>query len=79
MQNNPSFELDYFYLNQLKNKILVKEELADSDVLVANLAALYTTPCWSHIVAEELRETDVRAGVAVGFPYGTNTSKAQNS
>lgn len=42
-----------------------------------NLAAFYTTPCWSHIVAEELKGTDVRAGVAVGFPYGTNTSKAK--
>jgi deoxyribose-phosphate aldolase len=42
-----------------------------------NLAALYTTPCWSHIVASELKGTDVRAGAGIGFPYGTNTSKAK--
>lgn len=43
------------------------------------LAALYTTPCWSHVVAEELAGTDVRAGAAIGFPYGTNTTKAKMS
>lgn len=42
-----------------------------------DLAALYTTPCWSHVVASELKGSDVRAGVAVGFPYGTNTSRAK--
>jgi deoxyribose-phosphate aldolase len=42
-----------------------------------NLAALYTTPCWSAIVAAELQGTDVRAGVGIGFPYGTNTSKTK--
>ena len=41
------------------------------------LAALYTTPCWSHIVTSELKGTDVLAGGAVGFPYGTLTSKAK--
>jgi len=42
-----------------------------------NLAAMYTTPCWSRIVADALKGSDVRAGVAVGFPYGTNTSRAK--
>ena len=41
------------------------------------LSALYTTPCWSHIVTSELKGTDVLAGGAVGFPYGTLTSKAK--
>jgi len=42
-----------------------------------NLAAFYSTPCWSHIVASELKGTTVRAGVGIGFPYGTNLSKAK--
>ena len=39
------------------------------------LAALYTTPCWSHVVADELAGSGVRVGVGIGFPYGTPTSR----
>lgn len=42
-----------------------------------NLAAFYTTPCWSHIVVDELKNSDVRPGIGIGFPYGTNTSKSK--
>ena len=40
-----------------------------------NLAAMYTTPCWTKVVAEELAGTDVNVGVAISFPYGTLTTK----
>jgi deoxyribose-phosphate aldolase len=42
-----------------------------------DLAALYTNPCWSGVVAGELAGTGVRAGVAVGFPYGATTTRAK--
>ncbi len=38
------------------------------------LAAMYTTPCWTRVVAEELAGSDVRVGVGIAFPYGTPTS-----
>lgn len=39
-----------------------------------HLAAMYTTPCWTEVVAEELAGTDVLVGVALAFPYGTLTT-----
>ncbi|MBR0091651.1 MAG: deoxyribose-phosphate aldolase [Lachnospiraceae bacterium] len=39
------------------------------------LAAMYTTPCWTKVVAEELKGTDVKVGVALSFPYGTLTTE----
>ena len=39
-----------------------------------NLAAFYTTPCWTKVVAEELAGSDVLVGVGIGFPYGTPTT-----
>lgn len=39
-----------------------------------NIAAMYTTPCWTKVVAEELAGTDVHVGVGIGFPYGTPTT-----
>ena len=39
-----------------------------------HLAAMYTTPCWTEVVAEELAGTDVLVGVALSFPYGTLTT-----
>ncbi len=44
------------------------------DAAAHNLAAMYTTPCWTKVVAEELAGTDVRVGVAISFPYGTLTT-----
>ena len=41
----------------------------------ANLAAFYTTPCWTKVVAEELAGSDVHVGAAISFPYGTLTTK----
>lgn len=40
-----------------------------------NIAAMYTTPCWTKVVAEELAGTDVHVGVGIGFPYGTPTTE----
>lgn len=40
-------------------------------------AAMYTTPCWAHITAKELRGTGVHAGVGISFPYGTSYTKAK--
>lgn len=37
------------------------------------LAAMYTTPCWTAVVAEELAGSGVEVGVALAFPYGTHT------
>ena len=45
------------------------------DAKAHNLAAMYTTPCWTKVVAEELAGTDVNVGVALSFPYGTLTTK----
>lgn len=39
-----------------------------------HLAAMYTTPCWTRVVAEELAGSDVLVGVGIAFPYGTLTS-----
>jgi deoxyribose-phosphate aldolase len=39
------------------------------------LAALYTTPCWTSLVADSLEGSGVRTGVALGFPYGTTTTR----
>ncbi|MCI8327366.1 MAG: deoxyribose-phosphate aldolase [Lachnospiraceae bacterium] len=39
-----------------------------------NIAAMYTTPCWTKVVAEELAGSDVHVGVGIGFPYGTPTT-----
>lgn len=39
-----------------------------------NIAAFYTTPCWTKVVAEELEGSDVLVGVGIGFPYGTPTT-----
>ena len=39
-----------------------------------HLAAFYTTPCWTKVVAEELAGSDVLVGVGIGFPYGTPTT-----
>lgn len=41
------------------------------------LAAMYTTPCWTTVVAEELAGSDVLVGVAASFPYGTLTSEVK--
>ena len=45
------------------------------DARAHNLAAMYTTPCWTKVVAEELAGSDVHVGVAISFPYGTLTTK----
>jgi deoxyribose-phosphate aldolase len=39
------------------------------------LAALYTCPCWTQVVAEELMGSGVAVGVGISFPYGTLTTK----
>ena len=44
------------------------------DARAHNLAAMYTTPCWTKVVAEELAGSDVNVGVALSFPYGTLTT-----
>ncbi len=44
------------------------------DARAHNLAAFYTTPCWTKVVAEELAGSDVKVGVGIGFPYGTPTT-----
>ena len=68
-------KFDMAILKQDTQEAAIRE--ACKTVKEYNLADLYTTPCWSHIVASELKGTGVYAGVAVGFPYGTNTSKAK--
>ncbi|WP_329885909.1 deoxyribose-phosphate aldolase [Pseudoramibacter faecis] len=40
-----------------------------------NIAAFYTTPCWTSVVAEALEGSDVKVGAAISFPYGTLTSE----
>ncbi|MDR1515461.1 MAG: deoxyribose-phosphate aldolase [Synergistaceae bacterium] len=42
-----------------------------------HLAALYTCPCWTSVVAEELSGSDVATGVGIAFPYGTLTTKVK--
>ena len=41
------------------------------------VAAMYTTPTWTTLVAQELDGSDVRTGVAIGFPYGTSTTRTK--
>jgi len=43
------------------------------DAVAYNINAIYTTPCWTKVVAEELAGSDVQVGVGIGFPYGTPT------
>ena len=43
----------------------------------ADVAAYYTTPCWTATVAEELAGSDVHVGAAAAFPYGTLTTKVK--
>ena len=40
-----------------------------------HVAAYYTTPTWTPLVAEVLRGSDVLVGVALSFPYGTLTTR----
>jgi deoxyribose-phosphate aldolase len=42
-----------------------------------HLAALYTCPCWTSVVAEELSGSDVATGTGIAFPYGTLTTKVK--
>jgi deoxyribose-phosphate aldolase len=44
-----------------------------------DLAAFYTTPTWTPLVAEVLRGSDVHVGVALTFPYGTLTSRVKRA
>lgn len=60
---------------------LLKQDTRESAIREAartarkyGMAALYTTPCWTGAVAEELAGSDVRVGAALAFPYGTLTS-----
>jgi deoxyribose-phosphate aldolase len=43
------------------------------------VAAYYTTPTWTPLVAEILRGSDVHVGVALAFPYGTQTTRAKEA
>ena len=45
------------------------------DAVAHHLAAFYTNPCWTKVVAEELAGSDVLVGVAISFPYGTLTTE----
>ena len=44
-----------------------------------DLAAFYTTPTWTPLVAEVLRGSDVHVGVALSFPYGTLTPRMKRA
>ena len=44
-----------------------------------DLAAYYTTPTWTPLVADVLRGSDVHVGVALTFPYGTLTSRVKRA
>ena len=44
-----------------------------------DLAAYYTTPTWTPVVAEVLRGSDVHVGVALTFPYGTLTTRVKRA
>lgn len=41
----------------------------------ADVAAFYTNPYWTPVVAEELAGSDVRVGSAISFPYGSTSTK----
>jgi deoxyribose-phosphate aldolase len=43
------------------------------------VAAYYTTPTWTPVVAEVLRGSDVHVGVALAFPYGTLTTRVKQA
>ena len=43
------------------------------------VAAYYTTPTWTPLVAEVLRGSDVLVGVALSFPYGTLTTRMKEA
>jgi deoxyribose-phosphate aldolase len=43
------------------------------------VAAYYTTPTWTPLVAEILRGSDVHVGVALAFPYGTQTTRVKET
>ena len=43
------------------------------------VAAYYTTPTWTPLVAETLRGSDVHVGVALAFPYGTLTTRVKEA
>ena len=43
------------------------------------VAAYYTTPTWTPLVAEVLRGSDVHVGVALAFPYGTQTTRVKEA
>lgn len=44
-----------------------------------DLAAYYTTPTWTPVVAEVLQGSDVHVGVALTFPYGTLTTRVKRA
>ncbi len=41
------------------------------------VSAFYTNPYWSPLVAQELQGSGVRAGGALGFPFGAYTTKSK--
>jgi deoxyribose-phosphate aldolase len=43
------------------------------------VAAYYTTPTWTPLVAEVLAGSDVHVGVALAFPYGTLTTRMKEA
>ena len=43
------------------------------------VAAYYTTPTWTPLVAEVLQGSDVLVGVALAFPYGTLTTRMKQA
>ena len=43
------------------------------------VAAYYTTPTWTPVVAEILHGSDVLVGVALSFPYGTLTTRMKEA
>ena len=43
----------------------------------ADVAAFYTNPFWTPVVAEELAGSDVRVGAGIAFPYGATTTGAK--
>jgi deoxyribose-phosphate aldolase len=43
------------------------------------VAAYYTTPTWTPLVAEILHGSDVHVGVVLAFPYGTQTTRTKEA
>lgn len=63
----------------LHNQAAGKDEVM-SYVQIARdrqVSALYTNPYWSPMVAKELEGSGVRAGGALGFPFGAYTTKSK--